>query len=275
MKVALLQFTGSDDPAANRAMLGPMLENAATGGANLIATPEVTNCISASRTVQAATLRAEEEDETLAFLREQAARLGVTILAGSLALTGGAGGRFVNRSFLIEPDGGIAARYDKAHMFDVDVDPQNSFRESAGYAPGSRAVVADAAGARIGLTICYDMRFPGLYQRLARGGAQIITVPSAFTVPTGKAHWEVLLRARAIETGCFILAPAQVGSHPAREGRKRQSWGHSLIVSPWGVVLADAGDAPGTVTADLDPSECQRARARIPSLLHETELSGP
>ncbi|MCB1400479.1 MAG: carbon-nitrogen hydrolase family protein, partial [Rhodobacteraceae bacterium] len=225
---------------------------------------------------QQAVLHPEETDPTLAALRAEAENLGIWLLIGSLALkTGDADGRFANRSFLIGPAGEIVARYDKIHMFDVDVSPIEKYRESEGYRPGSKAVLAQTPFARIGLSVCYDLRFPQLFRRLARGGAQILTVPAAFNDTTGAAHWESLLRARAIENGCFVLAPAQCGTHAAHAGRPRRTHGHSLAVAPWGEVLADAGMAPGVTLVDLDLRRVDEARARVPSLSHDREFTGP
>ena len=234
-------------------------------------TPEVTNCVSASRTRQNEVLRREEEDETLAALREDAGRLGVWILVGSLALKLAGDERFVNRSFLLGPDGAILARYDKIHMFDVEISETETYRESDGYRPGDAAVMGEVEGVPIGLTICYDIRFPYLYRGMSKAGAKILTVPSAFSPETGAAHWEVLLRARAIETGSFILAPAQCGQHKASRGRARKTHGHSLAVDPWGRILADGGDLPGVVQVDLDPALADDVRRRLPSLSHERQ----
>lgn len=276
MRVALVQLTSGDDPEANLAATLARVAEAAGQGAELIATPEVTNCVSASRTRQREVLSREQDDPTLAALRDAAARHGTWLLAGSLALkTDDADGRFANRSILIDPSGGIAARYDKIHMFDVAVSEAETYRESAGYRPGTRAVLADLGPVRMGLTVCYDIRFPVLYRRLARAGAGILTVPSAFSPVTGAAHWEPLLRARAIETGCFVLAPAQTGHHPATRGRARQTHGHSLAVSPWGEVLVDMGDAPGVAVLDLDLAQVAAARERVPSLAHGRPFDGP
>ena len=281
MKAALVQMTSSDDPAAN---LSATLEFIAEAeGADLILTPEVTNCLSGSRARQREVLRTEAEDETLPALRAASRERGAWLLIGSLALKaeGEGGGSaaaapFVNRSFLIDPSGEVAARYDKIHMFDVDLGEGESFRESAGYRPGSRAVLAETPFGALGLTVCYDLRFAYLYRALARAGARILTVPAAFAATTGRAHWEVLLRARAIETGCFVLAPAQCGEHPASAGGAlRRTHGHSMAVAPWGEVLADGGDAPGVTMVDLDLAEVEKARRRVPSLAHDRTFEGP
>jgi predicted amidohydrolase len=221
-------------------------------------------------------LRHEADDPTLAALRDEAARAGIWLLIGSLGvLTHDADGRFANRSFLIGPDGEIAARYDKIHMFDVNVSETEIYRESAGYRPGTAAVLADAGFAKIGMTVCYDLRFAHLFRHLAQAGAQILMVPAAFNHITGAAHWEVLLRARAIETGCFVLAPAQTGFHAETGGKGRRTFGHSLAIAPWGEVLADAGTEPGVTLVDLDLSQVATARARVPSLSHDREFTGP
>ena len=275
MRVGLIQLNSSDDPEANIPPTCALVQSAADQGATLILTPEVTNCVSASRTRQAEVLVPESEDRMLAALRDQAANNGTSILVGSLALSDPLGdGRFVNRSFLIAPSGDIVARYDKLHMFDVSISDTETYRESAGYRPGAHAVLADVAGVTVGLTICYDVRFPYLYRDLAQAGAQIITIPSAFAPDTGAAHWEVLLRARAIETGGFVLAPAQCGTHSVTRGRSRQTFGHSLAVDPWGKILADGGDLPGTTLVDLDLKAVDDARRRIPSLTHDRKY-GP
>lgn len=276
MRTALVQMTGSDAPEDNLAMVADMIRHAAAEGAGFVLTPEVTNCISASRTRQNAVLRAEADDPTLAGLREVAAKTGVWLLIGSLALkTGDPGGRFANRCFLVAPDGAVAARYDKMHMFDVAISEAETYRESDGYRPGTRAVIAETPFGRVGLSVCYDLRFPALYRALAQAEADILTVPSAFAVPTGRAHWEPLLRARAIETGCYVLAPAQTGLHPATRGRQRETWGHSLAVDPWGAVIADGGETPGLTYADIDLAQVAEARRRVPSLTHDRAFDGP
>lgn len=276
MRAALLQLSVTDDPQANLPVTLSLLREAATKGADLVLTPEVTNCLSSDRAHQRAVLRHEQDDPTLSALREEAERLGIWLLAGSLALlTHDADGRFANRSFLIRPDGGIAARYDKIHMFDVTVSETEQYRESKGYRPGNRAVLADTPFGAIGLTVCYDLRFPNLYRRLAKAGAKILTVPAAFNDTTGAAHWEPLLRARAIECGAFVLAPAQTGTHAAHAGRPRRTYGHSLVVSPWGEVLADGGTETGILLVDLDLDAVDKARSRVPSLLHDRDFEGP
>jgi len=276
MLAALLQLSSSDDPAENLAATRALMREVAKGGAGFLLTPEVTNCVSSSRARQMQVLRHEQDDPTLAGLRDEAAALGVWLLIGSLGLkTEDADGRFANRSFLIAPDGGIVARYDKIHMFDVQIGPNEAIRESDGYRPGTAATLAKTPFAQLGMTICYDMRFPYLYRALAQAGAQVITVPSAFHPVTGAAHWQVLLRARAIETGCYILAPAQTGQHRLQDGKPRQSYGHSLAVSPWGEVVASLDDAPGLAFVDLDLSQVESARRRIPSLTHDCSFEGP
>ncbi|PTX57777.1 hypothetical protein C8N43_2449 [Litoreibacter ponti] len=270
MRLGILQLNVSDDPAANLSGTLDMVEQAARAGAVLIATPEVTNCVSTSRKRQIEMLRQQDDDPTLAALRQAANTHGVWLLIGSLALkTGDPDGRFANRSFLIDSKGQIAAWYDKIHMFDVTISDSEAYHESKGYRPGDRAVVTDTPFGKIGLTICYDMRFPALYRTLAQAGARIISAPSAFSPVTGDAHWESLLRARAIETGCFVIAPAQTGTHAAKSGKSRTTYGHSMVVSPWGQVLLDAGTKPGISVLDMDLEEVNKARQRVPSLEHD------
>ena len=273
IRAALMQMTSGDDPKANLATTLALLDEAQ--GADLILTPEVTNCVSGSRARQEAALSHEADDPTLAGVRDWAAKAGTPVLIGSLALKAEDDPRFVNRSFLVGPDGTILARYDKVHMFDADPAAGESYRESAGYRPGGRAVLAQAAGLTVGMTICYDLRFPALYRDLAQAGAEVLTVPSAFSRPTGAAHWEVLLRARAIETGCWVLAPAQTGTHPSSTDRVRQTWGHSLAVAPWGEVVLDMEEAPGVGFVEIDPAAVIEARRRVPSLSHDRDWTGP
>ena len=276
MKVALIQLTSSDDPAENLAVVEAMLREARAGGAEFALTPEVTNCVSTSRSHQQSVLHHEEDDPTLARLEALAEELGIWVLIGSLGIkTHDDDGRFANRSFLIDRQGRIVARYDKIHMFDVEVSPEETYRESDGYRPGGQAVVADTEFGRIGMTICYDVRFGHLHRQLAKTGAQILTVPAAFSYVTGAAHWEVLLRARAIETGCFVIAPAQTGQHKVVRGQSRRTHGHSMVVAPWGEVLADAGTDPGVTLVDLDLQMVEKARRKVPALTHDRQYDGP
>jgi predicted amidohydrolase len=276
MRVGLLQTCASDDPVANLIETLRLVDDAVAQGAELICTPEVTNCVSADRAHQRAVLMPEARDPTLAGLRRAAADHGVWTLIGSLALrTADPAGRFANRSFLIDPTGKIVARYDKIHMFDVTVSASETYRESAGYRPGTRASLATTPWGKLGMTICYDVRFPMLYRRLAQAGAAFLTVPAAFSPVTGVAHWETLLRARAIETGCFVLAPAQVGDHVASSGKARKTYGHSMVIAPWGEVLLDAGTATGAYVVDVDPSAVDAARGRVPSITVDQPWDGP
>lgn len=273
---ALLQLNVTDDPALNLPVTLDMVADAAREGATFILTPEVTNCISTSRRHQKDVLQHEADDQSLAALQKAAAEHGIWLLIGSLGLkTEDADGRFANRSFLIDPSGAITARYDKIHMFDVQISATETWRESEGYRPGSTAVTARADWATLGLSICYDVRFPALYQRLAEAGAEILTVPAAFSPVTGAAHWHALLRARAIETGCFVLAPAQTGVHASANHKTRSTYGHSLVVSPWGEIILDAGEAPGVYMFDLDRDDVAQARARVPSMSHKRPFDGP
>ena len=276
MKTALIQLTSSDDPRENLATVSEYIDQAVDVGARFLLTPEVTNCVSSSRDHQRSVLRTEDEDETLPALREKAKSHGVWLLIGSLGVkTNDPDGRFANRSFMIGPDGEIRARYDKIHMFDVNVSAEETYRESAGYRPGNQAVVVDTDFMPVGMTVCYDVRFPMLYQKLALAGAKVLTVPAAFSYVTGAAHWESLLRARAIETSCFVLAPAQTGTHSASVGNTRKTHGHSLAVSPWGEVLLDAGTEPGIHIFDMDDKSVELARQKVPSLQHIHAFDGP
>lgn len=276
MRVALVQQTSSDDPVANLEITKGYVQAAAGKGAGFVLTPEVTNCVSTSRSHQQEVLHPEDTDPTLAALRAVASDTGIWLLIGSLALkTEDTDGRFANRSFLISPSGDIAARYDKIHMFDVDVSAEETYRESDGFRPGAQAVTAEVDGVGVGMTVCYDIRFPHLYRTLAQAGAQILTVPAAFSHVTGAAHWEHLLRARAIENGAFILAPAQCGTHSASRGQSRQTHGHSFVVAPWGEVLADAGTEPGITVIDLPLDHVDESRRRVPSLSHDRPFEAP
>jgi len=267
IRAAIIQMRSGRDMARNVQDAAELIRQAKAQGAEFIATPEMTNILEPDRPRLRALARPEAEDESAARFSDLARELGVWLNIGSLALKG-TGNRLVNRSLLLAPDGSIAARYDKIHLFDVDLPNGESLRESHAYEAGSSAVLVETAIAPVGLTICYDMRFPHLYRALAKAGAKLFTVPSAFTVPTGKAHWHVLLRARAIETGSFVLAAAQGGLHESG----RETYGHSLIVSPWGEVLAEAGTDPGVVMAAVDLAEADQARARIPALSHDREV---
>ncbi len=276
MRAALLQITSSDIPSDNCTIVSAMVQDAAAQGAGFVLTPEVTNCVSMSRSQQNAVLHLQEDDPHLVTLQDLAAELNIWLMLGSFGFkTGDADGRFANRCILINPQGQIVASYDKIHMFDVDITKTETFRESDGYRPGTQAVVADTPFAKIGLSICYDMRFPHLYHALAQAGAQILTMPAAFSPVTGAAHWHSLLRARAIETGCFVLAPAQTGLHPSNTGKTRSTYGHSLVVSPWGEVLMDAGTEAGVYMFDLDMNSVDDARRKVPALRHVREFDGP
>jgi predicted amidohydrolase len=276
MRAGLCQLTVSDDPAENLPRTLALVRRAVAEGAGFVLTPECTNALGSNRARQAGRLHPEESDPTLAALRDEAARAGIWLLIGSIGVkTGDADGRFANRSFLIGPDGAVAARYDKIHMFDVNVSETEVYRESAAYRPGAQAVLAHTPFGRIGMAVCYDLRFPALFRRLAQAGAEILTVPAAFNHITGAAHWEVLLRARAIETGCWVLAPAQCGFHPETEGKGRRTHGHSLVVAPWGEVVADGGTAPGVTLAEIDLGQVAAARGRVPALDHDRDFAGP
>jgi deaminated glutathione amidase len=272
LTAACIQMRSGTEPSANLAAATALIRQAAGQGARFIATPEMTNLLDIRPGMARPKVRTEASDESLPAFRALAAELGITLLIGSLAiaLEDGADDRFANRSFLIGPDGGVIARYDKIHMFDVEVGDGQNYRESRAYRPGETAVLAAAPFGKLGLTICYDVRFPHLHRALAKAGAGILTIPAAFTRVTGEAHWHVLVRARAIETGCFVLAPAQSGKH--EDGR--ETFGHSLIVSPWGEVLAEgSATEPGIVMAELDLAEVAKARGRIPALVNEQVFS--
>ncbi|MEN8892680.1 carbon-nitrogen hydrolase family protein [Planktotalea arctica] len=276
MRAALVQTTSSDDPQENLARISELIREAARGGAGFVLTPEVSNCVSGSREHQRSVLQLEADDLSLKAYCALAAELGIWLMLGSLALqTGDADGRFTNRCFVIDPSGAVNARYDKIHMFDVDVTPEETYRESDGYRPGERAVISETPFGTLGLSICYDVRFAYLYRALAQAGAEILAVPAAFSYVTGAAHWETLLRARAIETGCYVLAPAQCGVHAARVGQKRRTFGHSLAISPWGEILADGGEAQGVVYVEIDRVEVAKARGKIAALRHDRMFEGP
>jgi len=270
---ACVQFTAGPDPEPNLRVVSGLIRQARDAGAELIATPEVSNFIESGKR-RRDKARREAYDPFLAGLRELARETGAWLVIGSLVIDPGddsGDGRLANRSFLIDATGAIVARYDKIHMFDIDLPGGESYRESNAYRPGSGTVVAGTPWGRLGMSVCYDVRFPHLYRRLAQAGADFLTVPSVFTVPTGTAHWHVLLRARAIENGCFVLAPAAWGEHAGG----RRSYGHSLIVDPWGEVLADGGEGVGIVSARLDPARIAEVRRMVPSLQHDRKFADP
>ena len=262
-KVGLVQMRSGVDPEINLATALSAIEEAARGGAAYVLTPEMTNIMEIKRERLFATITDEEDDLTLSALREAARQHGIYLHIGSLAVKASPD-KAANRSFLIDRRGEVIARYDKIHMFDVDLANGESYRESRNFRAGELAVVADLPWGRLGVTVCYDLRFPALYRALAEAGASFFSIPAAFTKQTGEAHWHVLLRARAIENGCFVFAAAQGGKHE----NGRETFGHSLIVDPWGKILAEGGTEPGVIVADVDPAQVAAARARIPSLLH-------
>ncbi|HEY2007493.1 MAG TPA: carbon-nitrogen hydrolase family protein [Rhizomicrobium sp.] len=269
-KAACVQLRSSDDVAENIAETSRLVREAASSGAQFIATPENTTLMAPDGGAKLANSYDEAHDPALPVFSALAKDLKVWLLIGSLAIKVG-DRKTANRSFLFAPDGRITMRYSKIHLFDVELASGETYRESNTVEGGDKAVVADTDFGLIGLSICYDLRFPQLYRRLAQKGAFLFTVPSAFTVPTGEAHWNVLLRARAIENGAFVIAPAQGGTHA--NGRK--TYGHSLIVAPWGEVLAEAGTEPGVILADIDPALSALARARVPNLQHDRAFVGP
>lgn len=255
-------MNATDQPDENLASVLHAMEQARD--ADLFLTPEVTNCVSLSRSHQDHFLEPGPNNTFVTAVQEKARSLGLWVLLGSIALkTSDRDGRFANRSLLISDTGRVVQWYDKIHMFDVTLSDGETYRESSGYRPGNRAVCVETPMGALGMTICYDLRFPHLFRTLAQAGAQIISVPSAFAVPTGQAHWHSLLKARAIETGCFVVAPAQTGTH---SGSGRKTFGHSLVVSPWGDIILDAGTAPGIYTVDINLDDVNSARDRVPSL---------
>ena len=271
LRVGLVQTRAPATHAAALAHVVPLVREAAAQGATFILTPEGTNILDRNRERLLPQLTLLADDPVVNGLRALAAELGVWLDIGS-ALVRREDGKAANRQVLIDPTGEITATYDKLHMFDVNLPTGETARESATYEPGDRAVVADIDGARLGLSICYDMRFPAVYRALAVAGANVLTIPAAFTRPTGEAHWEVLLRARAIETGSFVLAAAQGGFHEDGRG----TWGHSTVVAPWGEVIAKLDhDEPGVLIADLDLAETDKARAAIPALANARPFTGP
>jgi predicted amidohydrolase len=272
MRIAVYQARTGIDPAANAADIAAAIGEAAAGGAAILFTPEMSGLLDKDRERAAAHLRSEADDPVLAAARDAARSSGIWVHLGSLALSGERDDRrLVNRGFLIDAEGAIRARYDKIHLFDVDLPTGESWRESAAYAPGAEAVVAETPLGPLGLSICYDLRFPDLYRALSDAGATIFAIPAAFTVPTGEAHWHVMLRARAIEAGAFVVAAAQSGTH--EDGRS--TYGHSLVVDPWGAVLLDMGEGQGIGFSDLDLEQVSKVRARLPAIRHRRPISTP
>ncbi len=267
MRAALLQMTSGVDPAANARVLVDAVERAADAGAAMLFTPEMSGLLDRDRARAAGSITAEQGDRVLAAMRGAAAKAGVWVQLGSLAVRR-EDGRLANRAFVIDGAGEVRARYDKLHLFDVDLPTGETWRESAAYAPGDAAMVVDTPLGLLGLTICYDLRFPDLFRALSDAGATVFSVPAAFTRPTGAAHWQVLLRARAIEAGAIVLAAAQTGLH--EDGRATH--GHSLAIDPWGEVLLDMGEAAGLAIVDLDPARLGDVRARIPALQHRRAI---
>jgi len=266
-RAACVQMRTGLDVAANIAAATALIREAKAKGAQFAATPEMTSLFEAESDALFAKVRAQDDDTALTAFRALAEELSLWLLIGSLPIRV-AERQCANRSFLIDPKGTIRATYDKIHMFDVDLPGGEMYRESRNYRPGERAVVANTPWGKLGLSVCYDLRFPHLYRALAKAGASFLSIPAAFTYTTGQAHWHVLQRARAIETGCFVIAPAQGGKHE----NGRHTFGHSVIVDPWGNIIAEAGDAPGVIVADIDPTKVAEARARVPALTHDREF---
>lgn len=270
MRAAIFQMTSGIDPAANGAAIVDAIGRAERDGADMLFTPEMAGYLDRDRGRAAATLRSEADDPVLREVREAAARHGLWVHLGSLPLKDERiDGRWANRSFMIDDTGAIRARYDKIHLFDVDLANGDSWRESSVYGPGERVVAVDTPWARMGLSVCYDMRFPDLYRALTNAGATMLLMPAAFTVPTGQAHWHVLLRARAIEAGCFVVAAAQTGRHA--DGR--ETYGHSLVVDPWGEVLLDMGLEAGLALVDIDVARVEEVRGRVPAIANRRDIA--
>lgn len=269
-RVACLQMQTGNDLAANLDGVKSMTREAARNGAQFVLTPEYTLMMDGSGRVMRERALEADGNPALSELQALAQALSLWLLVGSLTLKTG-GDRIANRSYLIAADGRVVASYDKIHMFDVTLPDGKLIRESSAYCPGDRAAIAETPWGAIGLTVCYDLRFPHLYRALAKAGARYLTIPSSFQRATGKVHWHTLLKARAIENACFVLAPAMCGEHPGN----RTTYGHSLIVDPWGEVLADGGEAPGIVYADIDPAQVDRVRSMLPCLEHDREFEAP
>ena len=274
-KGALLQLSSTDEPKENLELINNMINTAAAKNVEFIALPETANCISNSNLHKETVLQTEKEDITLSSLTKVAKKKSIYILIGSIAIKQNKPKhKFLNRSFLINPSGSIIAKYDKLHMFDAAISASEEHIESTSFVAGKNAKIISTAIGKFGLSICYDVRFPHLYRGLSQRGAQLLTVPAAFTVPTGKAHWEILLRARAIENGAFVIAPAQSGSHNFTGGGYRKTYGHSMVVDPWGNILVNAKHNTETIayfTCDL--SKVKSARSKLPSLTHDCKFS--
>ncbi|MEN3951052.1 carbon-nitrogen hydrolase family protein [Iodidimonas sp. SYSU 1G8] len=264
--VALVQTNSGNQIRPNVVTVSNLIRAAHGAGADLVMLPEVVSLMETRSALVFEQVKPQEDDEALKAFRDLAAELDIWLHTGSLPIRL-SDTKIANRSFLIDPSGTVTATYDKIHMFDVDLPNGETYRESKNYQPGDRAVVADLPWGRLGLSICYDLRFPHLYRALAKAGADFLCVPAAFTKVTGEAHWHVLLRARAIESGCFVFAAAQTGTHQ----NGRQTYGHSLIIDPWGEVIADGGEEVGFISARIDPAKVREARGRVPSLLHDRE----
>lgn len=272
MRIAVYQSRTGIDPARNAEQLVGAINAAAAGGARMLFTPEMSGLLDQDRARASTNLRSEGDDQVVAAVKTAAAKAGLWVHLGSVALAGEReDGRWVNRGLLIDEAGGIRARYDKMHLFDVDLSTGESWRESAAYAGGETPVIAETPVGLLGMSICYDLRFAALYQALTDGGATLLAVPAAFTIPTGEAHWHVLLRARAIEAGVFVVAAAQAGAH--EDGRA--TYGHSLVVDPWGKILLDMGDDVGVAFADLDLDQVAAVRSRVPAIRHRRRIPNP
>ena len=268
-RIAVLQMMSGIDPERNGETIARAVAEAAAGGAAMLFTPEMCGLLDRDRKRAADSIVAEASDPVLAKVREAAAREGIMVALGSLAIARG-DGRLANRAFVIDGKGEIAARYDKIHMFDVELDTGESWRESAAYAPGKQVATVPSPIGRLGLTICYDVRFPALFEALGRQHCDAIAIPAAFTVPTGKAHWELMLRARAVEASAYVIAAAQVGQH--EDGRS--TYGHSMVIDPWGEIVLDmGGDQPGLAFAEIDPARIASVRKQLPSLANRRELT--
>jgi predicted amidohydrolase len=268
--VACVQTNSARDIAANLETVPPLVRSAKDAGAELVLLPENVSMLEPDTALWREKALTEEGHPALAAFRALAREADLWLLIGSLAIRL-SGDKVANRSILLDNQGRIVARYDKIHLFDVDLDGGESYRESESIAPGDRAVIADTPWGRLGMSVCYDLRFPHLYRSLAKAGADFLSIPAAFTRTTGRAHWHVLHRARAIETGCYVFAPAQCGVH----AMGRETFGHALIVDPWGVVLADAGEDVGFIMAEIDPAAVAEARRKIPALTHDRPYAEP